>query len=99
MTMTERRSLYPPGHQQSDDPYYLDDTLDAYPPYHLLRAKPTPESMAAAQQLAAKHGYPMPHLPPETNGSPDAPTAAAAVNGAIAERPKKNAASSRAKAQ
>ena len=92
MAITKRRPLYPPGHRRSDDPYYLDDTLDAHPPYHLLRGKPTPEAMEAAKQLAAKRGYLMPHLPPETNDSQDAATAAAspaAANGALADPPKR----------
>jgi hypothetical protein len=67
---TQRRSLYPPEHQPSDDPYYLDDTLDAYPPYHLLRGKPTPEAMEAAKRLAAKRGYPPPQFPPEPKDEP-----------------------------
>jgi hypothetical protein len=49
----------------SDDPYYVDDTLDANPPYYLLRGKPTPEALEAARQLAIKHGYPAPRDPPE----------------------------------
>ena len=68
---TKRRSLYPPGHRQSDDPYYLDDTLDAYPPYHLFHGKPTPEAMEAAKRLAAERGYPSPKFPPESHDSRD----------------------------
>jgi len=62
--------LYPPG--QPPQPHrrgVIDDTLDVHPPYHLLRGKPTPEDMAAAKQLAAEHGYPLPHFPPEAQPS------------------------------
>jgi hypothetical protein len=59
---TKRRSLYPPDHRRSDDPYYLDDTLDAYPPYHLSKGPSTPEEIAAARAKAAAR----PAAPPST---------------------------------
>lgn len=70
MATTKRRKGYPPGHRRSDDPYYGDDTLDAHPPYHLLRGKPTPEAMAAARRLAAARGFPPPHLRPDAQTAP-----------------------------
>ena len=95
---TKRRSLYPPGHRQSDDPYYLDDTLDAYPPYHLFRGKPTPEAMEAAKRLAAERGYPPPKFPPEPQDTQDGQDArASAANGALADRPKRGAEPRRAR--
>ncbi len=94
----ERRSLYPPGHQPSDDPYYLDDTLDAYPPRRrLFPGRPTAEAMEAARQLAAKRGYPMPHLPPETDGGQETHVSAApSADGAPTDQPKRSTAPRRA---
>ena len=74
MATTKRRSLHPPDHRRSDDPYYVDDTLAAYPPYHLLRGKPTPEAMEAAKRLAAERGYAPPVFPTETQDVPASPT-------------------------
>ncbi len=85
MATTKRRSLYPPWHRPSDDPYYLDDTLDAYPPYHLLRGKPTPEAMEAARAKAIERGYPLPKLPAEAEAAPEARPA----ERARARRPKR----------
>ncbi len=88
----QRRSLYPPEHPRQRERYYFDDTLDAYPPYHLFRGKPTPEAMEAAKRLAAERGYPPPHFPPETEDSRAAPVSAtspAAANGALADPPKR----------
>jgi hypothetical protein len=91
---TERRSLYPPSHRPSDDPYYVDDTLDAYPPYHLLRGKPTPEAMEAAKRLAAERGYPPPQFPSEPQDAP-APAPASPetqpANGALSNRARRTA--------
>ncbi len=93
----ERRSLYPPGHRPTDDPYYLDDTLDAHPPLRrLFGGKPTPEAMEAAKRLAAKRGYPTPQSPRDNDGKRGRGTAAAAApaaNGAASDRPKRNGAS------
>jgi hypothetical protein len=85
---TERRPLYPPEHPRKRRRYYFDDTLDACPPLHrLFPGKPTPEAMAAAKQLTAERGYPMPHIPDETGNGPQTPESAApAVNGAPAEQ-------------
>src|SRR5438132_13648619 len=93
---TEGRSLYPPEHPRQRQRYYFDDTLDAYPPFHLFHGTPTPEAMEAAKQLAAKRGYPMPRIAPEAADGQDAQdgqhaaTAAspASVEGAPAGRPK-----------
>ncbi|MBI3973045.1 MAG: hypothetical protein HY332_17340 [Chloroflexi bacterium] len=95
---TVRRSLYPPEHPRKRERYYFDDTLDAYPPYHLFRGKPTPEAMEAAKRLAAKRGYPPPHFPPDTDDGYKAPApAASSANGALTEPPKRSAAPSRAR--
>ncbi len=88
-----RGSLYPPGHQPSNDPFYCDDTLDAYPPLRrLFPGKPTREAMEAARQLAAKRGYPMPHFVDEAGDEPQTPELpASAAGGVAAERPERSA--------
>lgn len=98
----KRGALYPPGHQPSNDPFYCDDTLDAYPPLRrLFPGKPTPEAMEAARQLAAKRGYPMPHFPDETSDTGDGPqtpgSPAISENGAVAEQSQRSAAPSTAR--
>src|SRR5206468_13023152 len=46
-------ALYPPGRRPTHRRGYIDDTLDAYPPYHVLyRGTPTPEQIQAAKRLA-----------------------------------------------
>jgi hypothetical protein len=68
--------LYPPEHAkevveaEERDPYYLDDTLDAYPPYHLLRGPSTPEEIAAGRAKAIKRGLlPRDHPAPSAQGN------------------------------
>lgn len=92
MAPTRRRSLYPPEHPRKRRPYYFDDTLDAYPPLcRLFPCRPTPEAMEAARQLAAKRGYPMPHLPPETNDGQEVPgSPAPSANGPLTEQPERD---------
>src|SRR5688572_3929185 len=74
-TPRQRRSLrsrYPLEHaKQVDealarDPYYLDDTLDAYPPYHLFEGPSTPEELAAARAKAIERDL----LPPDAPALP-----------------------------
>src|SRR5688572_20394733 len=66
------RSRYPPNHAehvdeaQARDPYYVDDTLDAYPPYHLFEGPSTPEEIAAARAKAIERGL----LPPDDPALP-----------------------------
>jgi hypothetical protein len=81
----KRRSPYAPGHQRSDDPYSLDDTLDAHPPYHLLCGQPTPEAMEAARRLAAERGYP-PRFPPDAERAESRAIETRSVNGDLPER-------------
>lgn len=101
MATTERRpleNLYLPEHPRRPHRRgVIDDTLDAYPPYHLIRGKPTPEAMEAAKRIAAERGYPPPQFLPKTQDDQDAPASASSVNGALAERPKRSAASGRAR--
>ena len=84
------RSLYPPGHAkhvdeaQARDPYYLDDTLDAYPPYDLFEGPSTPEEIAAARAKAIERGL----LPPDDPALPRRPTASADRSGVRAPRKK-----------
>jgi hypothetical protein len=56
MAARQRRSLYPPERPRKRERYYFDDTLDAYPPYHLLLGPSTPEEVAAARAKALKRG-------------------------------------------
>jgi hypothetical protein len=66
------RSLYPPEHAkqvaeaEARDPYYLDDTLDAFPPYHLFEGPSTPEEIAAARAKAIERGL----MPPDHPAHP-----------------------------
>ncbi|MDQ3703100.1 MAG: hypothetical protein M3442_19595 [Chloroflexota bacterium] len=53
--LDELAALYPPGHPPEERRSgYIDDTLDAYPPYHLLRGTPSPEALAAAREKAVE---------------------------------------------
>jgi len=82
-------NLYPPA--RPPKPYrrgVLDDTLDAQPPYHLLRGRPTREAIEAAKRLAAEYGYPLPELPADER-PPAIPKAPASRSRRIAEGRKK----------
>lgn len=72
----QRQSPYSPEHPRQRERYYFDDTLDAYPPYHLLRGPSTPEEIAAARAKALERGW----LPREHPAHPNYHDAS--VNGA-----------------
>jgi hypothetical protein len=74
---TQRQSLYPPEHPRKRKRYYFDDTLDAYPPYHLLLGPSTPEEIAAARAKAIERGL----LPPDHPAHPDHRDARGDVDG------------------
>lgn len=65
----QRQSPYSPEHPRQREPFYFDDTLDAYPPYHLLRGPSTPEEIAAARAKALERGW----LPRTHSAHPDYP--------------------------
>ncbi len=94
----KRGSLYPPGHQPSNDPFYCDDTLDAHPPLRrLFPGKPTPEAMEAARQLTAKRGYAKPHFADETSDEPQTlESVVPSANGAVADQAERSTTPSRA---
>jgi hypothetical protein len=94
------RSLYPPEHvkqvaeAQQRDAYYLDDTLDAYPPLHLFRGPSTAEEIAAARAKAIERGL-IPAAKAET--PPDAPPDGRTARTAAPTRVVRRTASRRAK--
>jgi hypothetical protein len=81
----QRQSPYSPEHPRQRERFYFDDTLDAYPPYHLLRGPSTPEEIAAARAKALKRG-----LLPRTH--PAHPDYRGPATGADATKPAKKAA-------
>src|SRR5438270_566736 len=89
----QRRSLYPPKHPRKRERYYFDDTLDAYPAYHLFEGPSTPEEIAAARAKAIERGL----LPRDQDSHPDhhdasADTAASTAGATGARKPAKKAA-------
>ena len=82
-------ALYPPGETPASyQRGVIDDTLDAHPPYHLLRGQPTAEDVEVAKQLAAEYGYSLPEIPPARPEERTAPLRAAPDGRARPRRPK-----------